>query len=495
MKSYLYIIVFVSLILGVNLFAQNKFYFGANTIFTDSTLNKLIENNIPVQFMKEQYNIDFLRYPGGIPARFFFRNIKLSKKAMQLYISRLGTINGKERNWVSRLSKSLIIPDSFYVKFIKYCKENTIEPIIQLNTFSYRYQDNVYPVSQLSYESLSPNDRPNKWDEIRKDISNQLYLTHTYLDTVYWEIGNEDYHIYDPEVFGKIVSFYSKIIKDNYPHDKIILPTTPLDLTTSDNAWIIKLFNYLVKVKSLQRIDFLGPHYYKDLDKVVLSENDIENRFKRVSISKLIGDYNKYLIQNYSNKKIKIFFTEFSVFRNIGDVNVNTQLHALLLCEYMMQFYSSEKVFGVIHHGFVQKSIALFFEKGTYSSLNYGIIPNNRRADFPYIPPQTEMLNVFFENIKNRNYNLVQKNNLTMLVSQGSDGQIIILNYGELDMNLRINDIVSQQISNASIKSFYFDNLNDHIWSPNLSSKYLNKDIINSPFLLKSHSLTFIDLY
>lgn len=473
--------------------AQNKIYFGANTVFTDTTFNKLIREDIPIRFLKNQYSVDFLRFPGGLPARYYiWNNQNLIKQAMIKYSKRHRGKNKANNEYVKNLSKRISITDSLYFKFLVYCKTNNIKPIIQLNTYYYIHHDKIYPVSKLKYEKSNSTEVYENWKDIEKNISEQLISTHRYIDTVYWEIGNEDYLIYTPEVFGKIVSIYSNLIKGSFPQDKIIIPVPFLRFYDSDNIWTMKLLSYLDNDRSLMNVDFLAPHYYKDRKKNVSDQRQLDRRIKRVSIVDIV-DYYKNLIANYSNKDIKLFFTEFAIFKKVIDKKYNTQLNAILLCEYMMQFYSSNIIFGVIHHGFTQKSSALFFEKGVFNSLNYGIKPNTDNPDFPYMPPQAEMLRVFFKNVKYSNYRLLQRNNLTVLVSSGSVNQLVILNYGDSDIKIKLEDFTNEQFDNIEIESIHFNDLRNHLWIPEKNTVYSTINDPTNQINLKSHSLIFLN--
>ena len=458
------------------LYAQEVVKFGLNCIYDDLSFNQLLSpQNSKIVDFAQNYNIRFLRFPGGTVSRsYFWDRQDLIPKALQLYSDFLST-NIKSNTDVTKNNKKVdyynnkadvinkaLLGDSLYSDFLRFCKKNVITPIIVMNSWYYHDDNTVYKILNNDNSGIDNN----KWDAILGNIKKQVQFTHKFVSQVYWEIGNEDEHVYPATSYSNIAAKFATVIKSLYPNDKVILEYANPESKKVANNWNNDMISCLVKSKSIQLIDFVAPHYYRAFEDVVQTQTDMQNRIQKVDI------YSKWQtlqspINDYPN--IHLFYTEYGVLRKIVHPNYNTQIHGLLMLYYLMNFNATPNIYGVIQHSFTTKNSGILFDEGTFKNLNYGFSPNDAAPNnfFKYAPPQAKAVKLFYT------YNTVKAQSLSVnseyayTITNTSDKVLInVLNFADHAVTLKISDMVNY-ISGAKLNviKYQFDDLNSHQWN------------------------------
>lgn len=132
---------------SVFLFSQKdtKLKFGLNPNIFDTNFIQIVEDPIQIKTFFEDYNIEYIRFPGGSNAGiFFWDNPDLLNNTLLLF-SKYKDFTG------SRISKQQkhLPKANIYNRFLHFCKSNKINPIIQLNTTYYHIGDTVFQVDRF----------------------------------------------------------------------------------------------------------------------------------------------------------------------------------------------------------------------------------------------------------------------------------------------------------------------------------------------------------
>lgn len=119
----------VLFIIGVILSAQQvllsqplsteKFKFGVNVSFHEKKVaNMILSSDSYAEFFKS-YSINYLRFPGGLPARYFLYsnpNLSLSSKGL------LKTFNeSRGKKQLKLQPDKFLLPVDYYEKFLQFC--------------------------------------------------------------------------------------------------------------------------------------------------------------------------------------------------------------------------------------------------------------------------------------------------------------------------------------------------------------------------------------
>lgn len=449
---------------------QNKLLFGLNPRYDDSSLIQIVYSPIPIgQFLKN-YDITYLRFPGGLYARtFFWDKTELISKSLNLYSSLLAGKGEEKAQRKSKYNKNLAeksnVKADYYVKYLEFCKKNEITPIIQLNTFYYHDdQGNVFPIWNKAANTIESQ----KWDAVLTNIKQQVTLTHKYFSNVIWEIGNEDHHIYPSQIYAQITGQFSAAIKGLFKNDKVIMQFANAK-TEINEDWNGNLISYLEKNGYIQNIDYVAPHYYHNYDKVTNNQAVIDDMVGKLDIYTRSKAFLTTL-QNHPN--IKVFYTEFGIFRKAEHPNFNSQIHALILLSYLMQFNASPKVDDIIMHGFTQPGTSTFYTDLSLKRLKYSVTNTSEPTytGIKYIPPQAKAIKVFFDNNTLKASEIGVKKNIRLIYtySQTQNGVIInLLNYSSQDIQVNLNDLFNKFGGNSNFKvtTYKFSDINNKQWN------------------------------
>lgn len=470
------LISFILIVKLTNINAQEATKFGLNCIYDDSSFNLMLApKNSKIVDITKNYHIQFLRFPGGTVSRsYFWDRQDLIPKALQLYSDFLSTNikantdldkNSKKVEYYNNKSDDIgeaMLGDSLYSDFLKFCKKDAIIPIIVLNSWYYHDKNTVYKILN---EDRSTIDK-NKWDPILTNLKKQAIFTHKYVNQVYWEIGNEDPHVYPANSYANIASKFAAVLKSLYPNDKIIIQYANPESKKVDNEWNNDMVACLEKSKSIQFIDFVAPHYYRGFEDEINSQPDLQKRIQKVDIFSKWQNLQSPL-SNYPN--IKLFYTEFGIFKKIVHPNYNTQMHTLFMLYYLMNFNATPNVYGVIQHSFTAKTTGIFFDENNFRNLNYGFIPTDVSPNsfFRYIPPQAKAIKLFYT------YNSIKAQSLTVnaeyaftITNDGDKKLINILNFSDHAVSINLSTIVNYSAgSKLNVVKYAFEDLNSHQWN------------------------------
>lgn len=471
--SYLNLMIILILLFGFKAFAQQKLYFGVDADVNEVNDQEIINDSSAnyKQFFNDYY-IKFIRFPGGEPARYFFwNNTKLSQIGFE-YLNKYKVWRGAEKKNLKKRS----IPDSIYLNFLKFCKRNGITPIIQLNTMYYTFNGSVYQVDVFQKNYSYPDLQKNREEIVKSGILKQIKFTHTILDTVYWEIGNEDYVIYDPDVYLNIVNMYSKIIRANYPDDKIIVEMANSYWKKGSKArWNKKFVNLIFNTNKENEIDYFAPHFYTPFRSEIKKKNFAI--MDEIKTSAKPEEFEKHDISFFpENYSPKFFYTEFGLLNpQKSNPNFSTQFHALLMFEYLFNVYKSKNVYGVIHHEFLGNPSPLFYSKRIAEKLGIRIEKSNGINKIFYIPPQAEAVKIFLMDVGKKYLNYYNYDSLDVIISSNDNHTLIqILNSSYDKQELDLNNI--REFSNSTksnLKEILFDNLESRIWDITADTKNL----------------------
>ncbi len=501
MKKVLLILLLNS-ILGLSR-AQDAIKFGLNAVYFDSTLNKLLSSkNEKIVDFPGNYHVQYLRFPGGLLARnYFWDRQDLIPQSFQLYSDFLSK-NIKENTDLKKNNAKVdyysnradeagmpLLGNDLYASFLKFCKKESIMPIIQLNCWYYHDGDKVYKIPNADFTNVEKD----KWPAILDNIKKQVEFTHKYLSQVYWEIGNEDQHVFSPNLYASIAAKYAAIIKSIYPNDKVIVTYSNVESKKVDEDWNVDMISCLAKANSINFIDFVAPHFYRVFEEEVHSQLDLQKRIQKVDVYAKWRDMQK-AIENYPN--IKVFYTEFGIFKKVGHPNYNTQMQGLLMFYYLMNFNATPNLYGVILHSFTSRNTATFYDENSFNSLKYGFNPSDEQPNnfFKYIPPQAKAIKLFYTYNTSKAQSLVLNSEYAYTVTSGN-GKIVIniLNYSDHAVNIKLNEIVggSTSVSGNLIK-YQFDDLDSHQWNYNTNT---SQSVVNSkPVELQKRSYNVITL-
>lgn len=415
--------------------AQKKLQFGVNSNFDNPVFLKMVYSNEDYKSFFKDFNIDYIRFPGGSPVRFFIYNSSdLSQQAKnQLFKTYM------ERGKKTLADKSpntdfanFTFPADYYDKFLKFCVANNVKPMIQLNTFFYVSGGQIKRVATLRSEQKGQMGKAgndiSSIDNValRQYILSQLKQTHTVLSNVLWEIGNEEDFFYTPETEAKIVSIYLDVIKTNYPQDKVIVSFSNSMKTEKGEKNQQTRITYnqtfvseLQKYNLLNKIDYFAPHFYYDVDSLDRSDENIQRRIRDIDFAGSDNHFSSFFPKTYTPH---FFYTEYSIYQGNPAVNpnFNSNLHALFMFYFLMNFYASPHLSGVVYHSFLGRGPFMFMQSDAQDFNNNIVNKSSSYADIAVIPIQSQIEKVFYQNVGDVPVSLVTQGDLKILTTQSN---------------------------------------------------------------------------
>lgn len=489
------LLVLLSFILITNqVTAQQKLFFGLNADIDDPIYQRILVKSDPAfKELFAEYGIKFIRFPGGIPTRYFFWDRPdLSPKALDLlslYLKKRGNRRGDQ---YEKKSDRYDLPKDIYSSFLNFCKKADIIPVIQLNTSYYVSDNEVFPFENFINNYPNGTIKKDRWNKIENYIEAQLKYTHTFYDTVYWEFGNEDGSLYEAETYGKIVKNLTSLVKKLYPQDIIIVQLAPIERRNgAEINWNDPLIDYLNKNEVLNNIDYFAPHFYDEANKTLDNQKEISDKINSNNVLDFEKSRSSSFPENYSPK---FFITEFAPFlKSYNNKDFNTQLHALMMLNYLMKFSGAPKVTGLALHGFTGRSNGVFFDTSltnVYGKYYQSTVWGHKL--FYYIPPQAKAIKLFFNSTGQTIKKYIESDQLLFLYSLNHNENILqILNFSDKEQKINLSDYFPLIDKKEILGNVYiFDDLNSHSWE--LSPQNLSIDDSSLRTTLPSHSFAVI---
>lgn len=472
---------------------QKKFLFGLNAPFTDPVLQNIISKpELSSKELFESYHINYLRYPGGIPTRYYFwDHADLTGEAMKLYADYLKGREDKRKDYYSNYSENVKTSKNNYEEFLVYCKKNGVTPIIEFNTTFYISNNKIYQVEKFQKQRSDLLLQSDRWKAIEDYLVAQMKFTHKIVDEVIWEFGNEDYFMYDAEVYANLAINFLNIVKKEYPNDKIIVEmSNSWSKGEKKKEWNKLLINYFDSKGVLGKIDYFAPHFYDNGGEQFENNTEMMSKITRDNVSKFV----EVTVANFPNGyKPKLFFTEFAaVMTALDNKNYNTQMHALLYFNYYMRFFASPYIAGIVQHTFTTLKAGFFYSPIVTDKLDYVKESNSTTEIIKYIPPQSEAIKIFFDTVGENLFSFYPTDSYLLLITTSKNNvHVQILNFDDKPHEVKfhnIEDLIGNKY--GSVKTYSFNNLNDHYWFPKQSE---SSSKINSPEItVPQHSFTSI---
>lgn len=491
---------FLLILINTQYLSQSIKKFGVDSYFLDHNFIQIIKEKNDYKNFFQEYSIKFLRFPGGSSSRYFiWNNTELTRAAYKHYIqykNRRKNINSNIGDIQTSLNMKNYDSYELYSDFLKFCSSNSITPIIQLNTVFYTDNNKLYQIDKFKEFQTDFSIEANRWEVITGKIVEQINFTHKYVDEVIWEFGNEDYYMYNPEEYARIVDHYLEIIDEEYSDDEVIVELANSYYGGRNKKKWNKEFIRILENKLLcDKIDYFAPHFYFDREEVLKGNSDIDKKIIEIdplAFERELIDY----FDNYSNPKF--FYTEFGIFKKAyNHPNYNTRLNALLMLYNIMKFQVSKNLYGVIHHGFTQDASGLFFQNSFLKKVDYSVeeFESEGPSLFKYIPPQAEAIKIFYSTIGDNIVEHIERENCLILVSTRGNNTIIhALNYGNTGMPL--GDInFKQQFHDQQVlrRRYYFNELYKRSFNIENNSVH-DKSVINRFMAFPPYSLTVINI-
>jgi hypothetical protein len=473
--------------------SQKKLMFGLNSVFTDPVLHKLISLPQPTLLeMFKDYHIQYLRYPGGIPTRYYFWDRPdLIDEALKYHSSYLEQRGDKRSEYYSNYSENVSVPETNYQDFLNFCNKNKIIPFIELNTTLYVDNNKLYQYEKFQKQTKNISIQENRWEKIGEYIKSQMKFTHAILDNVIWEFGNEDYFMFDAEEYGTIVINLMDIIHKNYPNDKIIVEmSNSWSKGARKKQWNKTFIAFLDKKGALNKIDYFAPHFYDAGGEQYDNSSQMVTKILKNNVT----NFENAIMSNFpSGFQPKLFYTEYAcVLTSLDNKNYSTQLHGLLTLNYFMRFYASPNIVGIIQHAFTTIKNAFFYAPSLTSRFDYITEKNSDSDIFSYIPPQSEAVKLFYNTCADNVVSFYSTDSYLFLCTETNNKyKVQILNFEEHPSDVDLSSISSNIGSkNGSVNTYIFDDLNAHYWNPekNVKKSELNSNKISVP----KHSFTSI---
>jgi hypothetical protein len=488
----------------VDINAQNntsrpKLKFGVNMPFETPSFLKMVSDTTNYAKFFKDYDIQYLRFPGGSMTRFFIYNSKdltqqAKEKVFDYYKFREKAKMAKKPD--DFVPKAFDFPTDYYEKVLRFCENSNLTPIITLNTCFYASNNKVYQVApfrkqnesgdvgenKLNKESKNKNSETvvnkdlNLGDDLKKFLTDQINFTHKHLRKVTWEIGNEEYYMYDAEVEAQIVKFYIGIIQNLYPQDEVIVSFANAQGGEKKNkaGWNGQFVNSLNKLNLLQKINYFAPHFYVNVDVQLANEADIQQRIKELDFA----GFEKYTLDYFpAGYTPHFFYTEFAVFLGSPqqNPNYNSYLHGLMMFYFLMNFYSSNVVDGVVYHSFLGRSPLIFLDQDAKAFNNNIVNKNSSYKGIGVIPIQAQAVKIFYDNVGDKFVKFLNEGGLYVLVTQtGSNYVYFIANLSTNDAALDKKKVMSVVPENTEL-SFTTYNFQDWNSKSNIADVQVKK--------------------
>jgi hypothetical protein len=397
---------------------------------------------------------------------------------------------------------SFNFPDNYYELFLKFCINNKVQPIIQLNTCFYAYDNTIYQIGTfLQSASVKKNmqikeESPGGLnDKLKKTLTDQINFTHKYFQKVIWEIGNEENYVYSSETEAAIVDFYINLIKSLNPQDEVIVsfPNTFGGEKKNKEKWAQSYADKLNSLNLLPKINYFAPHFYIDVNDPVNTPQDIQKRFQDLDFAAFEKTELSYFPQNY---KPHFFLTEFSIF--LGDptqlLNYNSNLHALLFFYFLMNFYGTPSVDGVIYHTFLGKSPFIFLEADAKAFNNNIVQKSSGYKNIGVIPIQAQAEKFFYQNVGEKLVKFFHEGDISVLVTQTGEKYIyFLINTSANDATIDKKKVLSTLKGNEefTLTNYNFQDLNSKSNKPVFDITKMKNNDLNS-IDVKKYSVVII---
>jgi len=492
-KFRLTLLLLTAFLFSQSIYAQKNFLFGLNAPFTDPVLQNIIaKQDLSMKDLLDNYHINYLRYPGGIPTRYYFWDrADLTGEAMKLYSEYLKGRGDKRQDYYSNYSENVKASENNYKEFLSYCKKNNVIPIIELNTSFYLNNNKIYQVEKFQKQKSKVLLQQNRWNNIKEYIIAQMEFTHNIVDEVIWEFGNEDYFMYDAEEYANLSINFMNIVKKRFPNDKIIVEmSNSWSKGARKKEWNKLFINYLNNKGVLEKIDYFAPHFYDNGGEQFDNTKEMMTKITNDNISKFV----EVTLANFpAGFKPKFFFTEFAaVMTALDNKNYNTQMHALLYFNYYMRFFASPYIVGIVQHTFTTLKAGFFYSPTAKEKLDYIKEHNSPLDIIEYIPPQSEAIKIFFDSVGDKLFSFYPTDSFLLLITE-SKGKVIvqILNFDDKPHEVKFNniqDLIGKKT--GKVKTYTFDDLNAHYWYPEKTS--ISSDLNSTEISVPKHSFTTI---
>jgi hypothetical protein len=188
----------------------------------------------------------------------------------------------------------------------------------------------------------------------------------------------------------------------------------------------------------------------------------------------------------------KFAVTEFAVLKNkpvkkeknmeLGN-SANTQAHAMLLWNQLMQFHADPSVKIVVKHALAGKENGLFYESPMSTELDY-VDPSRKDSEvYAYIPPHADAERIFNEATGDDVVDYELTDRVERLVTRTAGTTFVqMLNYSDSEQTVDLSPYIS-----GVYTSYTLPDLNDHYWDAegNKQTGTLSGDV-----RLPAHSLT-----
>lgn len=492
-SKFVVLVLSILLLFTSQVLPQKKLMFGLNTVFTDKVLHEIMSMPQPtiLELLKE-YHIQYLRYPGGIPTRYYFWDRPdLIDEALKYHSSYLEQRGDKRSEYYSNYSENISVPETIYSDFLAFCINNKVIPIIEFNTTLYIENNKLYQFEKFQKQTTNMSLQEDRWEKIAEYIKSQMKFTHSIVDEVVWEFGNEDYFMFDAEEYGNIVINLIDIIQKNYPNDKIIVEmSNSWSKGARKKLWNKTFISFLDKKGMLDNIDYFAPHFYDSGGE----EYDNSSQMAAKILKNNVSNFENAIMSNFpAGFKPKLFYTEYAcTLTSLDNKNYSTQLHALLTFNYFMRFYASPNIVGIIQHAFTTVKNAFFYAPSLTSRFDYMTEKNSNSEIFSYIPPQSEAVKLFYNTCGDDVVSFYSTDSYLVLCTVTNNKYYLqILNFDEnsteVDLNSLSTNIGSKK---GSVEIFSFNDLNSHYWYTSNSLK--KSELTSMKISVPKHSFTSI---
>lgn len=496
-KSNILITVLITCIIFLSsstfLSAQSELMFGVNAEILDKHLiNVFNDSSKNYKEFFENFGIKYIRYPGGIPVRYYFwDNADKIPDALILLGNYLGKRGSKQgQNYESKADRFKLDSDNYMI-FLNFCNRSGLIPVIQINTLFYIHNNQVYQIEEFLRDRTGAQLQPDRWDKIKAYINNQMDFTHSLIDNVIWEIGNEDAFIYKPDKYGIICVNMVEIIKSKYPNDKVIVEmTNALSGKLLRDRWNTDFINYLNEHNVLSKIDYFAPHFYDQSGKELTTQEEINDRVKSGNVDEFADEIISHFPENFEPK---LFYTEYAAFLTAFDnKNFNTQLHALMMLNYLMRFEANRNIVGVINQGFSNEKNGMFLPAYSISKLEYAKQKLPKDETFAYISPQAEAVRLFYNTKKKKLSGFFENDNILALLTSDENGYILqILNFSNSSSTINLKEIFPEITNFNNISHYKFQNLDSHYWNPDETA--VHQELIDLTITINPQSFVVVN--
>jgi hypothetical protein len=361
------------------LFSVNAEYFFEGTYV--GTLPEKDKKNKREEYAKllKQAGVRFLRFPGGMPAHYYFAE---GKKYQRKLVTEL----------LPKYKRYSRYPRSFYIEFadiMEFCRDFNIEMLYQTNTHFYvNSKGRIRAITNNKLAQKCPGlydrDRVNEAAEALGRIIDSIPAG---CKIKYWEIGNEEFARMSVDEYAAIVTAFTRVIKAKVP-DAVIIAT--------GNVWTVELCKKLKKSGVIDDIQYLALHYpWGDHwlpEKGKKEANKDLNRFVMGELSWEINlNAHRKMLDKAGFKDIKLAGTETNVFKfhkwHPHSV-INTPAQALLLAHNWIEAMKIKDLDVLTYHEIASTYFGMIYYNSYYNPARkmFSFIPKSMKQCPPGVP-------------------------------------------------------------------------------------------------------------